>query len=476
MPAPEFTLPTTGTSPQIADLGDLEGGINGVSQALWNDIQERVAGETGSYTEYDLVFTDDDGRIGLGVTPDGDAKAKDFVTHGGVSLADTAGSVLRRAVLSARSEWGGFPRPGMDTPPTLTLTQTGTTPAGTSLLAYNSVGYWRTEGGFTSQYGANPYLQFKCSSPLGNVSGWTASNQGNGAAKVETIFTGTVLRIKLRGNGTALRVLVGDASGQNYEYAATSFLTAPGDGLPYILEIDFGTSGTRAVIVEGQGTFQFGGMYVATGDSVVAPAGSKPLVCCLGTSVTENYLSWALWLSYTMGWDVYNVGVGASGILADSNGTRTKQIDRSNDFTVGDFVLGIDENGINDDNAALYSAYDYATVKTEFGTAYREVIDAWFAAHPESPFIGWGPFWPHATPTPTLYAIRDAKREVLAEYPLTAFVDTLTPSIIGGRRSEGTYPASTYISADNTHPNETGQKFIGLHLDARVHDLLKTIF
>lgn len=38
MPAPEFTLPTTGTSPRIATSGGLEAGINAVSQALFDQI------------------------------------------------------------------------------------------------------------------------------------------------------------------------------------------------------------------------------------------------------------------------------------------------------------------------------------------------------------------------------------------------------------------------------------------------------
>ncbi|MCD1621026.1 SGNH/GDSL hydrolase family protein [Salipiger manganoxidans] len=485
--AGEVSDSDTGTHSDASGTGYDGATVDNAGRYSWNDSWGRWVriGDTGLSGKLDrsttnstsaaIVMPDDSGRIGLQVTSDGAVQARDHVTNDGVSLSDLAGSAARRTLLAARARTGGLPRPDMDSPPTLTLTQTASAPAGTTLLQYDAQGYWRTEGGFASQYGVNPYLQFKCRSPLGNTVGWTSSTQGAGAIKIITRHSGDSIAVRVRGNGTDIRVLVGDAQGRAMQYVSVNPINVAGDGLPYVLAIDFATTAHRSIVIEGSGTLQFGGIYLASGQYLAPPSRANPLVCALGTSVTEEYFSWALWLSYVMGWDVYNTGVGACGILADASGARSTQIQRSNDFTVGDFVLGIDENGINDDNSGLYSAYDYATVKSEFGAAYRNFVEAWFAAHPNSPLIGWGPFWPHATPTRTLYAIRDAKQQVLSEYPLTAFIDTLTPSMIQGRRSDGTYPAADYIKPDNTHPNEDGQLFIGERLSAEVERTLRTL-
>lgn len=411
-------------------------------------------------------------RMPLSIGNDGMLTVVDVQTTSGVKLSQ-AGATDSPLIMS-RSTFGFWPRAVANDAPTLALVQDSATPSGTTLVSWNDVSSWRTFGGFTSQYGANPFLQWKCRSPTGNTTGWTASAQGAGGQGFETIFTGTVLKVKLRGNGSSVRVLVGSAMGTDYAYASETILHPSSDGLQWILTITFASSATRRINIEGT-NLQFGGLWVASGDSVKKPSGTKPLVCCLGTSVTEAWNSWAHWLGYRLGFDVYNVGVGACGIFADSGGTRSVQIDRSNDFTIGDFALGVDENGINDDNASYFSAYDYATVLAEFMPAYRQVVEAWFTAHPDSPFIGWGPFWPNATPTETLYAIRDAKQRVLSEYPLGRFVDTLTPSMMQGKRQDSTFPALDYIQSDNTHPNETGQRFIGLRLADAVAAVIREI-
>lgn len=448
---------------------------------------------TGDFPiEYAVV--DKEGRIALALLKDGRTRVKDVITASGASLEETAGvaqealvlaassgsSEFRRAMIEARSRWGQYPKPYMTAPPTLTLTKSADTPAGTMLLGWNETGRWRTSGGFTSQYGLNPYLQWKSKSPNGNSAGFTAA----GGVAIETTHTGTVLHVKLRGAGGAIRVLVGDADGRNLAYVSKTAIAPAADGQMYRLTIDFASvSATRTIIIEGDGALQFGGLWVKTGETVTAPAGVKPLVCCMGTSITEASNSWARWIGYLLGADVYNTGVGSSGILNPGTSPRVKQMDRSQDFTTAAFVLGIDENGINDTGDALYTDTSYAGVVRQFGDEYRRVLDAWFTAHPDSPFIGWGPFWPNDGPVANAYRLRDAKQRVISEYPLAAFIDTLAPNnIIKGSVAGGTYPAKDYFApyvagvSDTTHPIEPGQEYVGLTVFDSVDTLIRTRF
>jgi len=447
----------------------------------------RVAGEGDFSLEY--AIADSEGRTAFGIDSVGRTRVKDALTFDGVSLAATAliaaqaladaqsggASQFRRAMVAARSQWGFFPRPQMDDAPTLTLVQSGATPAGTTLFSWSATGLWRTTGGFTSQFGGNPYLQWKSKSPNGNAGGFTAA----GGVALETVHTGTVLHVKLRGAGGQVRVLVGDANGRRMGYVSKTAVAPNPDGAQWILTIDFGVvSATRTILIEGDGALQFGGLWVAAGESIAAPSGTKPLVCCIGTSITEHHNSWARTFGYMLGADVYNVGVGSSGVLNPGTSPRVKQMDRSNDLTVGNFLLGVDENGINDTGDALYSAATYNAVVREFGDEYRRILDAWFTAHPNSPFIGWGPYWPNEGPVANAYRIRDAKQRVISEYPLAAFIDTLTPgNLIQGNVTSGTYPAADFLDpGDTTHPIEPGAEFIGLHIFDQADRLIRTVF
>lgn len=432
----------------------------------------------------------DDGSIGISKLRDGAGQLVYSQLLVIKATADTAltaaasggASDFRRTMVAAQSAWGQYPRPSLAVPPTLTLSAANpAAPADTTLTAWNAAGKWRTTGGFTSQYGANSYLQWKSSSPNGNAGGMTRA----GGTSLETVQTGTAISIRLRGAGGPLRVLVGDAQGKHLAYVSKAFITPPSDGNAYQLLIDWGAvSATRTVVIEGNGAFQFGGIYVKTGESITAPAGVKPLVCAMGSSITEMDNSWARWLGYLLGADVYNVGVGSSGIVNPGVAPKVKQIDRSNDFTVGAFLLGIEEAGVNDSGDASYSAPTYAAVMGEFAAAYRLVLDAWFTAHPASPFIAWGPFWPNDAPTANIYRIRDAKQRVCSEYPLAFYVDTLQPgNIIKGNPIAGTYPATDYFApyvaspaSDTTHPIEPGSEFLGQAIFSPVDCLIRTRF
>lgn len=436
-----------------------------------------VIAEAGSTADYSKVLLDSYGRISE-ATKHGGGKviAKLFDNQGrnvyarlqsAIDAADSAltlaasggASAFKQAMVAARAAHGFWPRPAMDAPPTLTLTGgSPAAPVGFSLRAWNSTTSWRTLGGFTSQFGGNPFLQWRNISPTGNASGFS-SNLG---CAVEFTHTGTEFYIYLRGNGAGVRLVVDGALANSNRVVASS------DGEGWLLRVDFTSIGsaTRKIRIESAG-MQFGGIYVKTGESIAKPTSADPpKVCILGTSITEGGETgqpmggYAWWLARQLGIDAYACGVGGAGILNPGTG-RVKQLDRSNDYTIGDFVLCIDENGIND------TAYTYQAFLDE----YRRNLDAWFTAHPTSPWIGWGPFWPNSGPTADAYKIRDAKQQAIAEYPMAAFIDTLdigpfVPSVM----------QTEYINTDNTHPKYLGAQHIGARLFNDVDAVIRTRF
>lgn len=450
-----------------------------IAELITNTITQgaTVIAETGRTADYSKVLLDSYGRISEATKHSGGKViAKLFDNQGrnvytrlqdAIDTADSAltlavsggASAFKQAMVSARAAHGFWPRPTMTTPPTLTLTGgSPAAPMGFSLRVWNSTTSWRTLGGFTSQFGGNPFLQWRNISPTGNASGFS-SNLG---CAVEFTHTGTEFYIYLRGNGAGVRVIVDNA------LANSNRLLTSSDGEGWLLRVDFTAIGsaTRKIRIESAG-MQFGGVYIKAGETIAKPTSADPpKVCVLGTSITEGGETgqpmggYAWWLARQLGIDAYACGVGGAGIINPGT-SRVKQLDRSNDYTVGDFVLCIDENGVND------TAYTYQAFLDE----YRRNLDAWFTAHPASPWIGWGPFWPNSAPTADVYKIRDAKQQAIAEYPMAAFIDTLdigpfVPSVM----------QTEYINTDNTHPKYLGAQHIGARLFNDVDTIIRTRF
>jgi hypothetical protein len=406
-------------------------------------------------------------------------EALDVGAANSAALAAGGGSAFRQSMISARNTDGFYPRRPMvgDTPPA-TVSLASTLPGGqVSLAAWNASGKWRARGGVAQQLGANPVMVYYSRRAGGNAGGYT----GAGMILLETIHTGTKLTWKMRGAGTTIRAIV------DGRYVSLSSTYINPDGSYWYYTLDFGgVSATRKIILECAGP-QVAEVFGASGDSIVAPSTALSLVCAIGTSITEASNSWALWLMYRLGANVYNTGVGAAGVLNFGVPGRVNLRGRSNDYVLPDFSLAIDENGINDggltgqiDSAGtvgnLYADLSYATVFQTYYDEYRRNLDLWFTAHPNSPWIAFGPYWPHESPTDTLYTIRDAKQRALSEYRLGGFVDTLQWPLIKGNRGLGTAPAITYTSSDNTHPTEFGSEHVAEALDPFVNNLIRTLF
>jgi hypothetical protein len=396
-------------------------------------------------------------------------------------LAGVGGaSAFRQKMVAAQAASGRWPKPWMTTPPTLTLTSGSPgAPSGTILVPWNSTGKWTTEGGYTSQFGGNAFLQWKTLSQTGNANGFNACN----GCAVNTVHTGADLHLLFRGSGASVRVLV------NNQYVSLTKSSSTGDGLGWRLSIDFaGVTATRKITIEADGNFQFGGFYLRSGDSLTAPTIVKPKIVALGSSITEGGApnlpmgGYAFWLARRLGVDLWDVGLGGAGIINPGTSPRVKQLDRSQDYTAGSFDMAIDENGINDTGSSLYTGSDPANIEREFGDEYRRNLDLWFAAHPNAPWIAFGPYWPTGTPTTNCYRVRDAKWKVCAEYPLTAFIDTLTPAnIISGLGKEGattgTGTGDLYTVNDGTHQSILGAQFTGgQYLFDQVDRLIRTRF
>lgn len=395
------------------------------------------------------------------------------------TATESLGTVKPNIVLlrDARDRDGFYPRRPMvgDTPPaTVTLNQTA--PVGMTAYAWNTAGKWRVRGGIITQLGGNPYSQVNCRRTGGN--GNTPS--GAGMILYETVHTGTKLVMQARGNGTYFRVIV------DGKYCSMTRLSTTSDGLAWYLTLDFGgVSATRRIVIETENV-QLGGFFVPTGETLAAPSGTPPLVAAIGTSITEATNSWACWMQYLLGADVYNLGVGATGILNNGTTTRVRLRRRSDDYVLPNFAMAIDENGINDsqqtgvlDNTTtgnIYADMSYTTVFRTFYDEYRKNLDLWFAAHPNSPWIAFGPYYPNEFIPDSYYAIRDAKQRAISEYRLGGFIDTIKWPLIPGSRPLGTYPAVEYIQGDNTHPTEIGSEHIAGSLLPFVEHLLRAEF
>lgn len=392
--------------------------------------------------------------------------------------ADSVAGVLplamsdsKRAIVEARQADGFMPRlpPKAGDPPLATLTLNEVDPVGLTATTWNTVGKWRFRGGAPSQFGGNPYMQFVTKHPKGNGT----ADVGCGMVLVETTITGgRYLSLRHRGSAISTRVLV------NRQYVSTLFLTNSTNGQEWWLHVDLGAGAELVeeghdIAFEMTNGAQFGGIY--HDGELTPPARVSPKVGLLGTSVTENPTSWAYWWMMMTGCDVWNSGVGSSGVKNPGTPGSGKVIlgDRSDDFVLPDFDLIIDENGINDSGNTYgwYTDDDYATVYREFYDEYRRCMDLRFDAWPETIWGGWT-YWPGPNPPLIAYAVRDAKMKAISEYPVgqTFFVDMLDRPLVPGDATVAGYgevlignssDEADATDPDNTHLSEAGRPVSG---------------
>jgi hypothetical protein len=348
-------------------------------------------------------------------------------------------------LLKSALPYGYFPGL-MSSPPTLGLVQsTVSSISGSTLTPYNSP-LWRFLGATYSQYGGNSYMQFRSAFYGGTT------NLAN-AVQVEWQHTGTVFEIKIRGALSSFRLLSSAVSEKTKNLVSSALSATPADGNMWLLKVTFATSATREFRLESNGNLQWGGIFVASGESIATPGTpTPPIVAFPGDSFVEGAgnqtqgAAFGVVLGRAMGWDIRCAGVGSTGVN-NPGGLNTGGVQKVN---YQDNTRVLDVTGITGLGLILIwqSLNDSGYTQQQQHDGLVALIAKYRAVKPLIPIVIIGPTWPYGTPVSGLYGIRDAGATVAFELGCL-FIDQLSPSARTGTGHE-VYPAPVLTTISST--------------------------
>ena len=390
-------------------------------------------------------------------------------TTADTALAMAAGSGVApgsaKARLKAALAWGNWPRI-MSSPPAVVIGTAGaaSTISGSSLISMSDsrllmLNATKTVAGTT--YPDNALYK--------GISGHYGSTVFSNGVAVEFIHTGTELELYCKGTGGSFRIFVDDALTQEAAYGPMTNV-----GALFNIKVSFSGSASRRIRVEG--IKSWGGVRIASGDSISAQARDYPLVVALGDSGWEGTGAslpnggFSFTLGKALGWNMQSSGLGGTGIIAKGLvGVNTNYLDRITDLTVSGATLGIVPVSINDLGNTADAIRD----------SCYQIYAAWVAVNPNSPLIFMGPWVPRGTmPSSGIYALDEGIRK--AAWALHCpYVDTLYPNPRTGTGSvispvgDGNADIYTgFAPSDNLHPSQLGHEHFGLFYAARFKQII----
>lgn len=283
---------------------------------------------------------------------------------------------------------------------------------------------------------ATPYRRF----PVAKIA-LTGGSAGNGydatSWRAGAIITAAKVAFRCSGSTLPYRMIV---NGQYVDTTGT--LTATTTGQQYI-QLDFGSSATRTILLEGEGSQGFDAIGIAPGDSAVTiPAARRILFLgdsvTRGTGATRAGDSYAKIAADILGvQDCWTSAIGSTGYVATGAAYNLQQ--RLADGTAtGPWDIIVIAMGHNDRGTAA------ETIANAAAFCLRQIRQY----NPASQIFVIGP-WDNAAPSAPAADYTAAKAAILSAIPAgsgIAFLDTT---------------GTTYTKIDVVHPDDAGHVTVG---------------
>lgn len=283
------------------------------------------------------------------------------------------------------------------------------------------------------------------------ASGGNLGGGENGSSwQVRFIANSTKVAFRLLGTTLRYRCIV---DGRYVVKAGT--LTSVNTGTEYII-LDFGLKATRTIVIEGEQSTGFDGVYVATGDTVSLAPQSPFRMLALGDSFTASTGAavfgdgmFPVAAAYLALSDRWLSGVGGTGYVSKGVGSAyyslpervSADVTRFRNFGAPDIIFvaaGINDIGLSGIQAAAVSVYD--TIRQLAPRALVFVVGPWDTAAPSAPAASY---------STTKAAIQTA----LAGRGGFWFLDP---------------QGQAFTKSDGTHPNAAGHLALGQWLATQV--------
>jgi lysophospholipase L1-like esterase len=327
----------------------------------------------------------------------------------------------------------------MASPPTITVSSGGTPPTGvtTAYLYISGSTIQRYAGGADKTY-TSVYRRFP-SATIASTGGNVDDGKQATAWRVTTVTNAAKV---------AFRVLGGASRGYRFivngEYASTTATSVPTGGGNYVL-LDFGSSVSRTVSIEGKLDHGFQGIYTAPGDAIAAPSAFKRVLVigdsfCEATGVTERADGLGMVAADVLGFqDCWQSGAGGTGYIANSSNTKFNLSQRLQDATTtGPWDAIVVAMGINDIGQSA------ALIAGETGYCLRSIR----RANPAAQIFVLGP-WDVNAPAAPVANYAATKAAIVAGIPVNVGATFLDP--------EGV----TFTKSDAAHPDTAGHQTLG---------------
>lgn len=342
---------------------------------------------------------------------------------------------------------GGIPG-NSGTTPTITLSASGAAKSLTGSLVPMTDARFRYLGGSAISAGA--------SFPNDGYWKWEnvtyvppASSRACVGGAVQFKMTGSVFEFYTKGTDANYRLLIDGLYDPN---GVQTHL--PNDGSTRFVKVDFGSSATREITIEHQGTLFFGGVVQNTGETLSAPTSDVGMrIVFLGDSFIESTGATfqADGLAFKCGLllgskDNWSSGSGGTGWV-QTNGSRVALPNRyvydgiAPRPQVVVVAMGLNDEG--DGNDALVNALA------------RQTIAKLRTALPQALIVVVGPWDPGApaAPSSNRVAIRNQLQDACRGYHGVYFIDML---------------GVEFSKADATHPDDAGHLTLGTYLKNQI--------
>lgn len=270
------------------------------------------------------------------------------------------------------------------------------------------------------------------------------------------------------------RVLVDGQLEASAGHAATA-----ADGNFYVDKFTFASRTVRLITLRVASNFRFTRINTDALSRVWKPTRSPDRIRAVvvgdsyaeGTGANFADTSFSQQIAYFLGWELFNSGVGATGYLANSSGTKMTFRARFNaDVTAYSPNVIVIAGGIND------SGSSGSAIQTEASLLYAQAL----SENPNALVFVLGPFTAPASVTPS--AVNTALRaaaQAQSEYGSRIFyIETMADSLgawqfgtgrVGATTGDGN--ADVYIGSDGIHPPQAGHDY----LTRRVVEAIKII-